>query len=298
MASGPITSWQIDGEKIDIVANFIFLDSKSLWTVTATMKLKDTWSLEESYDKPRQHIKKQKHHFADKCPSSQSCGFSSSYVWMWELDHKDSWAPKNWCFGSVMLEKTFESALDCEDIKPVNLIRNQSWIFIGRIDAKAEAPILWPPVAKIWLTGQDPEAEKDWGPEEKEATEDEMVGWHHWLDGHEFERAPGDSEGQGNLACCSPWGLQRVRHDWASEQLTLGIIEDKRTRGQQRMRWLNSVTDSMDMNLSKLRYTVKNRQAWSAAVHGITKNRTWLGDWTTKWLLILSINGSKKMHSL
>ena len=148
-------------------------------------------------------------------------------------------------------------------------------------------------VANFWVLAILFVAGKDWGQEEKGVTEDKMAGWHHQLNGPEFEQTPGDSEGQGNLACCSPWGLQRVRHNWASEQLMLGIIEDKRRRGQQRMRWLNSVTDSMDMNLSKLRYTVKNWQAWSAAVHGITKNRTWLGDWTTKLLLILSINGSK-----
>ena len=132
--------------------------------------------------------------------------FSSSHVWMWELDHEESWAPKNWCFWIVVLDKMLESALDCKEIKPVNPKGNQSWIFIGRTKAEAEAPILWPPDAKNWLVGKDPDAGKDWRQEEKGMTEDEMVGWHHWLDGHEFEQFPGDSEGQGGLVCCCPWG--------------------------------------------------------------------------------------------
>ena len=122
----------------------------------------------------------------DKDQSGQSYGFSSSHVWMWELDHKESWVPKNWCFWTVML-KTLESPLDCKEIKPVNPKGNQSWIFIGRIDAEAETPILCPPDAKNWLIGKDPDAGKDWRQEEKGMTEDEMVGWHHWLNGHEFE---------------------------------------------------------------------------------------------------------------
>ena len=121
------------------------------------------------------------------CPSSQSYGFSSGHVWMWELDYKESWAPKNWCFLTVVLEKTLESPLDCKEIKPVNPKRYQSWIFIGRTDADTEAPILWPPDVKNWLIGKEPDAGKDWGQEEKQTTEDEMVGWHHRLNGHEFE---------------------------------------------------------------------------------------------------------------
>ena len=116
----------------------------------------------KSYDQPRQHIKKQRHYFANKGPSSQSYGFPSSHVWMWELDHKESWAPKDWCFWSVMLEKTLESPLDCKEIKPVNPKGNQPWTFIGRTDAEAEAPILCPPDAKNWLIGKDPDAGKDW----------------------------------------------------------------------------------------------------------------------------------------
>ena len=123
---------------------------------------------------------------------------------MWELSHKESWMPKNWWFWSVVLEKTLESLLDCKEVKPVNLKRNQSWIFIGRTNA--EAPILWPPDVKTWLIGKDPDTGKDWRQEEKGMTEDEMAGWHHWLDGHEFEQAPGVGDGQGSLVCCSPWG--------------------------------------------------------------------------------------------
>ena len=147
----------------------------------------------ESYDWPRQHIRKQRHYFANKGPFSQSDGFFSSHVGMWELDYKESWMPKNWCFWTVVLEKTRESPLDCKEIQPVHSKGDQSWIFIGRIDAEAETPILWPPDAKDWLTGKDPDAGKDRTWEEKGMTEDEMVGWHHWLNGHEFEWTPGGS---------------------------------------------------------------------------------------------------------
>ena len=153
-------------------------------------------------------LKKQRYYFANKGLSGQSYGFSSSHVWMWELDHKESWAPKNWCFWTRVLENTLESLLDCKEIKPVKLQGNQSWILIGRTDAKAEAPILWSPNVKNWLTGKDPDAKKDRRQEEKGTTEDEMVGWRHWLDGHEFEQALGVGDGQGSLACCSPWGLK------------------------------------------------------------------------------------------
>ena len=139
-------------------------------------------------NQPRQCIKKQRHYFVYKVSSSQSYGFSTtSHVWMWELDYKESWAPKNWCFWTVVLEKTLESPLDCKEIKSVNPKGDQSWIVIGRTDAEAETPILWPPDAKNWLIGKDPDAGKDWRREEKGTTEDEMVGWHHWLNGHEFE---------------------------------------------------------------------------------------------------------------
>ena len=147
-------------------------------------------------------IKKSRHHFANKGLSSQSYGFSSSHVWMWELDYKESWAPKNWYFWTVVLEKTLESPLDCK-IKPVNPKGNQSWIFIGRTDTEAETPILSPPDLKSWLTGKDPDAGQDWRWEDKGITEDEMVGWHHRLNGCESEQALGAGDGQGGLVCCS-----------------------------------------------------------------------------------------------
>ena len=166
---------------------FILGAPKSLQMVSAAMKLKDTCSLEKSYDQPRQYIKKQRHYFVHKGLSTQVYGFSSSHVWMWELDYKESWAPKNWCFWSVVLEKTLESPLDCKEIQPIHPTGDQSWVFIGRTDVEAETPILWPPDVKSWLTGKDPNAGKDWGQEEKGTTEDEMVGWHHQLNGDEFE---------------------------------------------------------------------------------------------------------------
>ena len=162
--------------------------------------------LKKSYDKPRQRIEKQRHYFANKGPSSQSYDFSSSHVWMWELDHKESWAPKNWCFWTLVLEKTLESPLDCK-IKPVNPEGNQSWIFTGRTDSEAEAPILWPADAKSQLFGKDPDAGKDWR-QEKWTIDEEMVGWHHWLSVPELEKTPGDGEGQGSLSWCSPWGCK------------------------------------------------------------------------------------------
>ena len=134
----------------------------------------------------------------------QSYGFSNSHVWMWELDYEESWVPKNWCFWT---EKTLESPLDCKEIKPVNPKgKDWCWIFVGRTDAEAETPILWPPDVKNWLIGKDPDAGKYWRQEEKGTTENEMVGWHHQLHEHESEQAPGVGDGQGSLVYCSPWG--------------------------------------------------------------------------------------------
>ena len=170
------------------------------------MKTKLSFLWKKSYNKPKQHIKKQRHYFTDKGPSSQSYGFTSSHVRVWELDYKESWVLKNWCFWTVVLGKTLKSPLDSKEIKPVNPKGNQPRIFIGRTDAKAEAPILWQPDVKSQLIGKDLDAGKYWRQVEKWSTEHEMVGWHHQLNGHEFEQTPGNGEGQGNLACCSPWG--------------------------------------------------------------------------------------------
>ena len=150
MASGPITSWQIDGETMETLTYLFFWAPKSLQMLDAAMTLKDTYSLAEKLWPSWQHITKQKHYFANKGPSSLGYGFSSNHVWMWELDYKESWAPKNWSFWTVVLEKTLESPLDCKEIQTVNPKGNQSWIFIGRTDVEAEAPLLWPPDGKSW----------------------------------------------------------------------------------------------------------------------------------------------------
>jgi len=140
---------------------------------------------------------------------------TSGHVWMWELDCKESWAPKNWCFWSVVLEKTLESLLDCKEIQPVHPKGDQSWVFIGRTDAETETPILWPPHAKSWLFGKDPDAGKDWGQEEKGRTENKMVGWHHQFNGHVFGWTPGVGDGQGGLMCCGSWSRKESdRTEW------------------------------------------------------------------------------------
>ena len=174
----------------------------------------------ESYDQPRQNIKKQRHYFANKGPSSQGYGFSSGHVWVWELDYRESWTLKNWYFWTAVLEKALESPLDCKQIQPVHPKGDQSWVFIGKTDVEAETPILWPPDVKSWLIGKAPDAGKDWGQEEKGTTEDE-------------------------------------------------------------------ITDSVDVSLSELRELVMDREAWHAAIHGVTKSQTWLSDWTKlNWINI------------
>ena len=174
--------------------------------VTAAMKLKILAPWSKSYDQPRYHIKKQRHYFANKGLSSQGYGFSSGHVWMWEWDYKERWVLRNWCFWTVVLKKTLDSPLDCKEIQPVHSKGDQPWVFFGSNDAKAEAPVLWPPHAKSWLIGKDSDAGRDWRQEEKGTTEDEMAGWHHGLDGGESEWTPGFGVGQGGLACCDSWG--------------------------------------------------------------------------------------------
>ena len=197
------------------------------WLQSWNSKMLASWK--NSYDQLRQNIKKQRHYLVDKGPSSQSFVFSSSHVCIWELDHKEIWGLKNWCFWTVMLEKTLEGPLGCKKVQPVHPKGDQSWIFTERTDTEAEAPILLPDV-KNWLIGKDPDAGKDRRQKEKGTREDEVVGWHHWLYGHEFEQAPGDSEGRGSLACCSPWGCKESD---VTEQLNW--TEKYRTKNQFQM---------------------------------------------------------------
>ena len=211
---------------------------------------------------------------------------------MWELDYKESWVPKNWCFWTMVLEKTLESPLDYKEIQPVNPKGNQSWIFIGRTDAEAEAPILWPPDMKNWLTGKDPDAGKDWRWEEKGTTEDEMVGWHHWFDGHEFKQAPGVGDGQGSLACCSPWGFKESemteRLNWTELNWVslLGFpggsmakihLPSKRCGFDPRVRKTPGVGNGNPLQYSCLGNSM-DRGIWQAIVNGVEKSWTWLSD--------------------
>ena len=175
--------------------------------------------------------RKQKHYFANKDPSSQCYGFSSGHVWMWELDCEESWALKNWYFWTVVLEKTLESPLDCKELQSVHSEGDQPWDFFGRNDAKAETPVLWPPHAKSWLIGKDSDAGRDWGQKEKGTTEDEMAGWHHWLDGRESDWNPKVGDGEGGLACCDSWGLKESdtteRLNWTELKCSLQVKRGK-----------------------------------------------------------------------
>ena len=202
MASGPITSWQIDGET---AADFIFGGSKITTDGDCSHKIKRRLLVGRKVTTNLDSIIKSRD-ITNKGPSRQGYGFSSGHIWMWELDCEESLVPKNWCFWTVVLEKTLESPLDFKEIQPVHPKGDQSWVFIGRTDVVAETPIIWPPHVKSWLIGKDPDAGKDWGQEEKGMTEDEMVGWHHRLNGHGFGWTPGVGDGQGGLACCDSWG--------------------------------------------------------------------------------------------
>ena len=184
-ASSPITSWEIDGETVETVSDFIFGGSKITADGDCSHDIKRHLLLERKVLTNLYSLLKsreQSYYFANKDPCTQNYGFSSSHVWMWELDYKESWAPKNWCFWTVMLEKTLESPLNCKEIQPVHPKGDQSWVFIGRADAETETPEL-----KNWFIGKDPDARKDLRWEEKGMTEDETVRWHHGLNGHEFE---------------------------------------------------------------------------------------------------------------
>ena len=207
MASSPITSWWILGEKVGTVTDYIFLRPKITMDGDCSHEIKRHLLLgKKARTKLDSILKKQRHQFVNECPCSQSYDFSSSHVWMWEIDHKGGLAPKNWWFWIVVLEKILENPLDCKEIKPVNPKGNQSWIFIERTDAEAEAPILWPPDAKSLHNGKAPD---------------------------------------------------------------VGKIEGNRRRGWQGIRCLDSFTDSVDRNLTKLKEIVEDRRAWCAFVHGV-----------------------------
>ena len=185
--------------------NLFFWAPKSLQMVIAAMKLKDAYSLERSYDQPRQHVKKQRPYFVNKGLSSQGYGFSSSHVWMWELDYKESWLPKNWCFWTVVLKKTLESPLDFKEIQPVHPKGDQSWVFTGRTDVEAETPILWPPDVKSRLIWKDPDAGKV-----RAGGEGDDRGWDSWMASLTQWRWVWVNSGSwwwtGRSGCCGPWG--------------------------------------------------------------------------------------------
>ena len=192
MASGPITSWQIDWKIMETVTDFIFLGSKITAGGECSHEINGNLLLgRKAMTNLGSILKSRDVTLPTKVCLSQGYCFSSGHVWKWELVCEESWTPKNWCFWTVVLEKTLESPLDCKEIKPDHPKGNQSWIFIGRTDAEAETPKIWPPDAKNWLIGKDPDAGKDWRWEEKGMIEVEVFGWLHQLGGHEFEQDPG-----------------------------------------------------------------------------------------------------------
>ena len=206
MASSPITSWEIDGET---VSDFIFWGSKITADGDCSYEIKRHLLLGRKIMTNLDSIFKSRDiTLPTKVHLVKAMGFSCGRVWMWELDCEESWVPKNWCFWTVVLEKSLRSPLDCKEIQPVHPKGDQSWVFIGRTDAEAETPILWPPHEKSWLIGKDSYAQRDWGQEEKGTTEDEMAGWHHWLDAHEFGWTLRVGDGQGGLACCNSLGCK------------------------------------------------------------------------------------------
>ena len=221
-ASSPITSWQIDEKTMEAVGDFIFLGSKITADGDYSHEIKRRLLLgRKAMTNLDSILKSRDITLPIKVCMLQAMVFPSSHVQMWELDHKEGWAPKNWCFWTVVLKKTLENPLDCKEIKPVSPKGNQSWIFTRRTDAETETPIFWLPDAKNWLIRKEKlqDAGKDWRQEEIGATEDQMVGWHYWLNGHEFEQVLGDSERQWGLVCCKPW----VRHDWTTIKHTNGF---------------------------------------------------------------------------
>ena len=210
MASGPIISWQVDGETVETMSDFIFGGSQITVDDDCSHEIKRRLLLGRKVMTNLHSIFKSRDiTLPTKVRLVKAYGFSSSHVWMWELDCEESWVPKNWCFWTVVLGKTLESALDCKEIQPVHPKGDQSWVFFGRTDAKAETPVLWPSHVNSWLFGKDSDAGRDWG-QEKGMTEDEMVGWHHRLNGHEFGWTPGVGDGQRGLACCNSWGCKEL----------------------------------------------------------------------------------------